>query len=60
MPQVVVIDIFVENKSPPALTKKKKKPIYRDQSKHINISYLFIQEYISRKEVQLEFMKSND
>ena len=50
-------EIFVDNKSALALTKN---PVFHDRSKHIDTRYHFIQECIARKEVQLEFVKSQD
>ena len=50
-------EIFVDNKSSLALAKN---PVFHDRSKHIDTRYHFIQHYIARKEVQLEFVKSQD
>lgn len=49
--------IFVNNKSTPTLAKNL---AFHYQSKHINTRYHFTREFIARKEVQLEFMKSHD
>ena len=57
MSQVKATEIFVDNKSALALIKN---PVFHDQSKHIDTRYHFIQECIARKEVQLEFVKSQD
>ena len=57
MPQAKVIEIFVDNKSTLALAKN---PIFHDRSKHIDTRYHFIRECIARKDVQLEFVKSQD
>ena len=57
MSQVEATEIFVDNKSALALTKN---PVFHDRSKHIDTRYHFIRECIARKEVQLEFVKSQD
>jgi hypothetical protein len=57
MSQVEATEIFVDNKSALALAKN---PVFHDRSKHIDTSYHFIRECIARKEVQLEFVKSQD
>jgi hypothetical protein len=57
MSQVEVTEIFVNNKSALALAKN---PVFHDRSKHIDTRYHFIRECIARKEVQLEFVKSQD
>ena len=49
--------IFVDNKSAIALAKN---PVFHDRSKHIDTRYHYIRECITRKEVQLEYVKSND
>ena len=57
MLQAEATEIFVDNKSALTLAKN---PIFHDQSKHIDTRYHFIRECIARKEVQLEFVKSQD
>uniref|UniRef100_A0A2N9JBE9 Integrase catalytic domain-containing protein n=1 Tax=Fagus sylvatica TaxID=28930 RepID=A0A2N9JBE9_FAGSY len=57
MSQVEATEIFVDNKSALALAKN---PVFHDRSKHIDTRYHFIRECIARKEVQLEFVKSQD
>ena len=57
IPQAKVIEIFVDNKSTIALAKN---PVFHDRSKHIDTRYRFIRECIAIKEVQLEFVKSQD
>lgn len=50
-------EIFVDNKSAIALGKN---PIFHDRSKHIDTRFHFIRESISKKEVQLKYVKSQD
>ena len=57
MSQVEATEIFVDNKSALALAKNL---VFHDRSKHIDTRYHFIRECIARKEVQLEFVKSQD
>jgi hypothetical protein len=57
MSQEEATEIFVDNKSALALAKN---PVFHDRSKHIDTRYHFIRECIARKEVQLEFVKSQD
>ena len=57
MPQAKVIEIFVDNKSALPLVKN---PFFHDLCKHIDTRNHFIRECIARKEVQLEFVKSQD
>ena len=57
LPQEDAIEIFVDNKSAIALGKN---PIFHDRSKHIDTRYHFIRESISKKEVQLKYVKSQD
>ena len=57
MSQEEATEIFVNNKSALALAKN---PVFHDRSKHIDTRYHFIRECIARKEVQLEFVKSQD
>ena len=57
MSQEEATEIFVDNKSALALAKN---PIFHDRSKRIDTRYHFIRECIARKEVQLEFVKSQD
>ena len=57
MSQVEATEIFVDNKSALALAKN---PVFHDRSKRIDTRYHFIRECIARKEVQLEFVKSQD
>ena len=49
--------IFVDNKSAIALAKN---PVFHDRSKHIDIRYHYIRECIARKDVQVEYVKSQD
>ena len=57
MSQVEAIEIFFDNKSALALAKN---PVFHDRSKHIDTRYHFIRECIASKEVQLDFVKSQD
>ncbi|KAL5568196.1 hypothetical protein UlMin_024771 [Ulmus minor] len=47
--------ICVDNKSAIALAKN---PVFHDRSKHIDIRYHYIRECITRKDVQVEYVKS--
>lgn len=49
--------IFVDNKSAIALAKN---PVFHDRSKHIDTRYHYIRECIARKDVQIEYVKSQD
>ena len=49
--------ICVDNKSTIALAKN---PVFHDRSKHIDTRYHYIRECITRKDVQLEYVKSQD
>jgi hypothetical protein len=49
--------IFVDNKSSIALAKN---PVFHDRSKHIDTRYHYIRECIERKDVQVEYVKSQD
>ncbi|KAL5540945.1 hypothetical protein UlMin_044921 [Ulmus minor] len=49
--------ICVDNKSAIALAKN---PVFHDRSKHIDIRYHYIRECIARKDVQVEYVKSQD
>ena len=57
LPQEDATKIFIDNKSTIAL---RKNPIFHDRSKHIDPRYHFIRESISKKEVQLKYVKSQD
>ena len=37
-----------------------KNPVFHDQSKHIDTRYHYIRECITRKDVQVEYVKSHD
>ncbi|KAL0451615.1 UNVERIFIED_CONTAM: Copia protein [Sesamum latifolium] len=50
-------EIFVDNKSAIALAKN---PVFHERSKHIDTKYHFIRDCISKKEVKLEYVKSQD
>ena len=49
--------IFVDNKSAIALTKN---PVLHDRSKHIDTRYHYIRECVTKMDVQLEYVKTND
>jgi len=57
LPQVEATEIYVDNKSAQALAKN---PVFHDRSKHIDTRYHFIRECISRKEVELKYVKTQD
>ncbi|XP_019244295.1 PREDICTED: uncharacterized protein LOC109224163 [Nicotiana attenuata] len=57
LPQIEATEICIDNKSAQALAKN---PVYRDRSKHIDTRYHFIRERISKKEVELKYVKSHD
>ena len=48
---------MVDNKSAMTLAKN---PVFHDRSKHIDTRYYYIRECITRKDVQLEYVKSQD
>ena len=56
-PQEKPTKIFVDNKSAMALAKN---PVFHDRSKHIDTRYHYIRECITRKDVQVEYVKSQD
>ncbi|KAA0038954.1 Copia protein [Cucumis melo var. makuwa] len=49
--------IHVDNKSTIALAKN---PVFHDRGKHIDTRFHFIRDCISRKEVQVEYVKTED
>ena len=49
--------IFVDNKSAIALAKN---PVLHDRSKHIDTRYHYIRECVTKMDVQLEYVKTND
>ncbi|KAM1699905.1 hypothetical protein ACFX2K_031198 [Malus domestica] len=57
MPQEEPTEIYVDNKSAIALAKN---PVFHDRSKHIDTRYHYIRECIERKDVQVEYVKSQD
>ena len=50
-------EILVDNKSAIALAKN---PVFHERSKHIDTKYHFIRECIERREVELNYVKSQD
>jgi hypothetical protein len=57
LPQEESTEIYIDNKSALALAKN---PVFHDRSKHIDTRYHFIRECVSKKEVELKFVKSQD
>ncbi|KAM2718779.1 hypothetical protein EV1_030652 [Malus domestica] len=57
LPQEEPTEIYVDNKSAIALAKN---PVFHDRSKHIDTRYHYIRECITRKDVQVEYVKSQD
>ncbi|CAB75469.1 copia-type reverse transcriptase-like protein [Arabidopsis thaliana] len=57
LPQEEPTKIFVDNKSAIALAKN---PVFHDRSKHIDTRYHYIRECVSKKDVQLEYVKTHD
>ena len=57
MSQVEPTDIRVDNKSAIALAKNS---VYHDRSKHIDTRYHYIRECITKQNVKLEYVKSQD
>ncbi|KAH9667537.1 hypothetical protein KPL70_021079 [Citrus sinensis] len=57
LPQEEPTEICVDNKSAIALSKNL---VFHDRSKHIDTHYHFIRECITRKEVQIKYVKSLD
>ncbi|KAE8679159.1 Zinc ion binding, putative isoform 1 [Hibiscus syriacus] len=49
--------VCVDNKSAVALAKN---PVFHDRSKHIDIRYHYIRECVARKDVEVEYVKSQD
>ena len=49
--------VCVDNKSAIALAKN---PVFHDRSKHIDVRYHYIRECVARKDVQVEYVKSQD
>ncbi|KAL0649156.1 hypothetical protein Bca4012_091847 [Brassica carinata] len=57
LPQEEPTKIFVDNKSAIALAKN---PVFHDRSKHIDTRYHYIRECVTKMDVQLEYVKTND
>ena len=57
MSQVEPTEIRVDNKSAIALAKN---PVFHDRSKHIDTRYHYIRECITKQDVKLEYVKSQD
>ena len=49
--------VMIDNKSAQALAKN---PVFHDRSKHIDTRYHFIRECIAKKEIELEYVRTND
>ena len=56
-PQGEPTKVYVDNKSAMELAKN---PVFHNRSKHIDTRYHYIRECIARKEVQVEYVKSQD
>ncbi|XP_048615895.1 LRR receptor-like serine/threonine-protein kinase GSO1 [Brassica napus] len=57
LPQEEPTKIFVDNRSAIALAKN---PVFHDRSKHIDTRYHYIRECVTKMDVQLEYVKTND
>jgi len=57
LPQEEPTKIFVDNRSTIALAKN---PVFHDRSKHIDTRYHYIRECVTKMDVQLEYVKTND
>ncbi|XP_020578757.1 uncharacterized protein LOC110023608 [Phalaenopsis equestris] len=57
LPQEEAIKICIDNKSAIALAKN---PVFHDRSKHIDMRYHYIRECIERREIQVQYVKSQD
>ncbi|CAJ2633694.1 unnamed protein product [Trifolium pratense] len=57
LPQKEPTKIFVDNKSAIALAKN---PVFHDRSKHIDTRYHYIRECVSKNDVKLEYVKTDD
>ena len=57
MSQMEPTEIRVDNKSAIALAKN---PVYHDRSKHIDTRYHYIRERITKQDLKLEYVKSQD
>ncbi|PKU70954.1 Retrovirus-related Pol polyprotein from transposon TNT 1-94 [Dendrobium catenatum] len=55
--QVETTKIYVDNKSAIALSKN---PVYHKRNKHIDVRFHYIRDHIKDKEVQVEYVKSED
>ena len=51
------MEIFVDNKSAIALAKN---PVFHGRSKHIDTRFHYIRDCITKKEVELKYIKSQD
>ena len=49
--------VMIDNKSAQALAKNL---VFHDRSKHIDTRYHFIRECIAKKEIELEYVRTND
>ena len=57
MTQEELTEVMVDNKSTMALAKN---PVFHDRGKHIDTHYHYIRKCIIRKDVQFEYIKSQD
>ncbi|BBH05473.1 Disease resistance protein CC-NBS-LRR class family [Prunus dulcis] len=57
LPQKKATEIYVDNKSALALAKN---PVFHDRSKHIDTRYHYIRECLSKKDIELKYVKFED
>ncbi|KAL5789205.1 hypothetical protein ACOSQ2_004093 [Xanthoceras sorbifolium] len=57
MTQEELTKLYVDNKLAISLAKN---PVFYDRSKHIDTQYHYIRECITRKDVQVKYVKSHD
>lgn len=57
VPQKNATSIYVDNKS---VIARAKNPVFHDRSKHIDTKYHYIRECVENKEVELNYVKTND
>ena len=57
MPQEKHVEIYLDNASAIALTKN---PIFHDRSKHIDIKFYYLKDYIANKEVEVKYVRTQD
>jgi hypothetical protein len=57
MPQERSIEIYVDNSLVIALTKNL---VFHDRNKHIDTRFHYLRDYITNKEVEVKYMKTQD